>query len=84
VGRCPEPQPTKAEGITSISGCSGDLICSLKPSQAGPVKVHQQAKRLTVAFSHSPAPAAYRRSKRSSGLPAGLEPANMFNRQFGG
>src|SRR5262245_55897795 len=28
--------------------------------------------------------AAYLRSKRSSGLPSGLGPANMFNRQVGG
>ena len=59
-------------------------ICSSKPSSGWPRQVHQQAKRLTVVASHNPAAAAYLRSKRSSGLPAGLEPANMFNRQFGG
>jgi hypothetical protein len=40
--------------------------------------------RLIVVSSHTPAAAAYLRSKRSSGLPAGLGPVNMFNRQFGG
>jgi len=39
---------------------------------------------LTVAFSHSPAPAAYLRSKPPSGLPADLGRAIMFSRQFGG
>src|SRR6266542_6010953 len=51
-------------------------------SAGWPRQVHQQAKRLTVVSSHNPA--AYRRSKRPSGLPAGLGPANMFSRQFGG
>ena len=48
------------------------------------VRQQKEAKRLIVAFSYSPAPAAYRRSKPPCGLPADLGPAIMFNRQFGG
>jgi hypothetical protein len=58
---------------------AGELTAASWP---GPVR--QQAKKLTVAFSHSPAPAAYLRSKPPCGLPADLGPAIMFNRQFGG
>ena len=47
-------------------------------------KIRQTHLLREIDKAHSPAPAAYLRSKPPCGLPADLGPAIMFNRQFGG